>query len=388
MLLTSYVFLDSLPLTPSGKVDRRALPQANRTQTGSLASFVAPQSEMERIVAKAWEQVLAVARIGINEDFFDCGGDSLNAVRLCDQINHRSGHSLSLWIVFEHRTVRSQAKLLLHGDGGDTEAGIFHLSRHEETSGAHLFCICGVHIYEPLALAIGSPHRVSGIILPVEQELLATGSGLPTVEEMAREYGDVVRETQPKGPYCLAFPLGACWLARHLRASGEEVRLLGLFDARVPNSISKIDRFIAHASLFMRHGPAYVRTRLAARLKRNEIEERFDAIVASPELVDPDMVWEDHIVATMRARIYDRAAAHYRKVMPSFDGSAMFFRAIERDEIEKQSHGPDCGWSQFVKGGVECHDVEGNHISILSEINVRGIADTITTELNRVSGIS
>jgi hypothetical protein len=41
-----------------------------------------------------------------------------------------------------------------------------------------------------------------------------------------------------------------------------------------------------------------------------------------------------------------------------------------------------------VKGGVECHDVEGNHISILSEINVRGIADTITTELNRVSGIS
>jgi aryl carrier-like protein len=313
MLLTSYVFLDSLPLTPSGKVDRRALPQANRTQTGSLASFVAPQSEMERIVAKAWEQVLAVARIGINEDFFDCGGDSLKAVRLCDQINHRSGHSLSLGMVFEHRTVRSQAKLLLHGDGGDTEAGIFHLSRHEETSGAHLFCICGVHIYEPLALAIGSPHRVSGIILPVEQELLTTGSGLPTVEEMAREYADVVRETQPKGPYCLAgLSFGgvlAYELARQLRASGEEVRLLGLFDAMVPNSVSKIDRFIAHASLFMRHGPAYVRARLAARLKRNEIEERFDAIVASPELVDPDMVWEDHIVATMRAGIYDRAAA-------------------------------------------------------------------------------
>ena len=82
MVPSAFVVLDELPRTPSGKVDRQRLPapELGRPEPGS--AYVAPRSNVERVLAGIWEQVLGVARVGVHDDFFDLGGDSILNTRI------------------------------------------------------------------------------------------------------------------------------------------------------------------------------------------------------------------------------------------------------------------------------------------------------------------
>ena len=80
MVPSLFVWLDALPLTANGKVDRAGLPPP--VFGGDGAGYVPPRSEVERVLVGVWERVLGVARVGVHDNFFDLGGDSLLAVRL------------------------------------------------------------------------------------------------------------------------------------------------------------------------------------------------------------------------------------------------------------------------------------------------------------------
>ncbi|HEY0404146.1 MAG TPA: amino acid adenylation domain-containing protein [Pyrinomonadaceae bacterium] len=108
MLPAAYVALDALPLTANGKVDRQALPQPEQEQPGSHRNFVAPRTEVERLLADIYAQSLRVNAVGINDDFFELGGDSI----LCFQVihkAHRAGVKLTLHQLFNFRTVATLA---------------------------------------------------------------------------------------------------------------------------------------------------------------------------------------------------------------------------------------------------------------------------------------
>ncbi len=104
------VFLEALPLTPHGKVDRRALPAP--TGRGVTTEHVAPRDEMEREIAAIWREALGVERVGIHDNFFDLGGHSLLLARVHLLLGERLGREVPVVDLFRHPTVASLAQRL------------------------------------------------------------------------------------------------------------------------------------------------------------------------------------------------------------------------------------------------------------------------------------
>ncbi|WP_214317641.1 non-ribosomal peptide synthetase [Nonomuraea sediminis] len=119
MVPAYFVLLDELPLTPSGKVDRAALPEPGGTRAG-VGEYVAPRTEVEERVARVWSEVLGVDRVGVHDDFFALGGHSLLATRVAFGLRAELGIEVQVRTLFEHPTVAALAETL---DGGKAEAG-------------------------------------------------------------------------------------------------------------------------------------------------------------------------------------------------------------------------------------------------------------------------
>jgi aspartate racemase len=377
--------IKEFPFTPTGKIDRKILetkdiPQiANRITTENVAI-----SEIENIVLDIWKSLLDVDTLGVNEDFFNVGGDSLCAVQACDLLEQRLGKKVGLVTIFQTRTVRSLAAELESEDrdNGPTEL-IIPLKNVNKGGGAHLFCVCGIYLYEPLARLISNKHSVSGIFLPIEEVILRKNKELPSLEEMASFYGAALQKVQPRGPYYLAGlsfgGLLAYELARQLTAAGERVELLAMFDAMLPNTVSWYDRAKAHCKIGVKNGPRYFIDRAI-----NGFTHRLHYKTVKPEFVDRKLEGGVRDMAILRNQAYDRAANAYRKKMPQYDCSALFFRAAERTEFRDLTDGPDCGWRKYIKGEFEAHEVPGDHLNMLQFPHVQAVATVLNKKLDRL----
>nr|MCH9660338.1 amino acid adenylation domain-containing protein [Bacteroidota bacterium] len=100
-----YVELDHLPLTTSGKIDKKALPAPEDTDL-NRAKYIAPSTETEQKLATIWENILGIEKIGINDNFFELGGDSIMTTRLAARIRSEFGVDLPIKLVFEHPTIK------------------------------------------------------------------------------------------------------------------------------------------------------------------------------------------------------------------------------------------------------------------------------------------
>ena len=116
MLPSAFVFLDRLPLTPHGKVDRKLLPQPRCGREAAEAEYAPPQTEVERTLARIWAEVLGVERVGIHDRFFDLGGGSLKSLQIVAKASAAglvpAGATLSPEMLFEHATIAELARLL------------------------------------------------------------------------------------------------------------------------------------------------------------------------------------------------------------------------------------------------------------------------------------
>nr|WP_136667780.1 non-ribosomal peptide synthetase [Flavobacterium sp. H122] len=104
-MIPMIVELEKLPLTPNGKIDRRSLPDMNNLVS---YDYVAPRNELEEKLAKTWEELLNIERVGVNDNFFELGGHSLLATRLVSAIQ-KQGYSISLQDVFNASTLSDLA---------------------------------------------------------------------------------------------------------------------------------------------------------------------------------------------------------------------------------------------------------------------------------------
>jgi acyl carrier protein len=116
MLPHLYLFLDKLPLTPHGKVDRQALPQPEGAERELDVPFVAPRNAIEEVLAEVFAEVLRVERVGVNDNFFDLGGHSLLATQLVSRVRKDFQPDLPLRKIFEAPTVAALAALLVAGE--------------------------------------------------------------------------------------------------------------------------------------------------------------------------------------------------------------------------------------------------------------------------------
>jgi acyl carrier protein len=104
------VFVDSLPLTPSGKIDRRALPAPDQSRPELESAFVASHTPAQELVARTWADVLKVERVGIYDNFFELGGHSLSATQVISRLRAAFCVDLPLRSLFEGPTVADLAE--------------------------------------------------------------------------------------------------------------------------------------------------------------------------------------------------------------------------------------------------------------------------------------
>lgn len=112
MIPTAFVVLDRFPLNSNGKIDRRALPPPARNVSAASAESL-PVTDTERTIAKIWCAALEVPQVGIDENFFDVGGDSLNIARVHGEVRTIFGDHVSIATLFAHPTIRSLASHLV-----------------------------------------------------------------------------------------------------------------------------------------------------------------------------------------------------------------------------------------------------------------------------------
>jgi acyl carrier protein len=111
MVPSAFVRLDAFPLTPNGKIDRKALP-APEPDTLDRTPYVAPRTPAESRLAEIWREALRVERVGIRDNFFDLGGHSLVAMRIVSRVQQAFGSRLQLNTVVEHPTIEELAPLV------------------------------------------------------------------------------------------------------------------------------------------------------------------------------------------------------------------------------------------------------------------------------------
>jgi len=136
MVPAAFVTLKSLPLTPNGKVDRRALPEPGAARAEE-ASFVAPRTPVEELLAGIWAGVLQIDRVGVHDSFFALGGHSLQGMRLIAQVQDAFGMALGVRTLFESPTVAGMAlaiarKLMSQADEEALAAALAEIDEMDE----------------------------------------------------------------------------------------------------------------------------------------------------------------------------------------------------------------------------------------------------------------
>lgn len=239
MVPSDYIFLDSFPLTPNGKVDRKQLAARAEEIRDDIQGYVPPRSAVEQLICETMGRVLSVARVGIHDNFFDLGGNSLLAVNLFLEIEETVGTPLSLNSLFDAATpAEIAAEMTEHGTA-------FRDGRHSIVtmrSTGHktpIFWIPGGRAISALGF------RDTALLLGENQPIYAFESTLPgpgdepdTICSRAAAYLKCMRKVQPHGPYQL---IGFCFggvvayeMATQLASEGEQVSSLGLVNGSLP----------------------------------------------------------------------------------------------------------------------------------------------------------
>jgi acyl carrier protein len=112
MLPGTWMILDSLPMMPNGKVDRRALPAPDGERPQVESNFIAPRTPTEELVARIWCSVLKLDQVGIHDNFFELGGHSLMAARVFSELQRKLNVELNLVDIFSAPTIAELADMI------------------------------------------------------------------------------------------------------------------------------------------------------------------------------------------------------------------------------------------------------------------------------------
>ena len=386
MIPSAFVTLDALPMTPNGKVDRRALPAPDPSRHAGAGNIAAPHDPLEQMLANVWEDVLGVRPIGMQDDFFALGGHSLLAVRLFAEIAKATGRQLPLTTIFRTPTIERLAETLRHE--GWRSAWSWLLPLRPGGSKAPLFCVHQhtgqLFCYQPLVHHLGPDQPVYGII---PRGLHDGQSPWGRIEEMAGHYVQEIRQVQRTGPYLLA---GYCFggivafeMAHQLIAQGQGVGLVALLEATWRDPLSpvraplrRLHRRLAYerdklAGFTVPQGALFLLGRGAgvAREGTARFLESLRERLRSHRGRDTDL---EPAVGRVEAAHRDAVRYYVPQVYP---GRLDLFRPAGPSATH---HGdPTWGWGRLAGGGIEVHEISALRPTIVDEPDVRILAERL-----------
>ncbi|MBD2336733.1 amino acid adenylation domain-containing protein [Calothrix sp. FACHB-156] len=381
MIPSAFVAIAKIPLTPNGKVDRRALPIPDQRPELEKA-FVAPSNAIEIDLAQIWSEVLGIQLIGIRDNFFDLGGNSLLAVKLFTQIEKKFGQKLPLATLLQSPTIEQLASILSQPNISASWSCLVTIQ--PGSSGKRpLFLIhaLGGNVigYQTLVRHLGAEQPVYGL---QAQGLDGKQAPHTRVEDMASHYIQEIRTVQPHGPYLLGgFSSGgiiAFEMARQLEAQGDRVDLLAMFDTYSPSL------YINHPSLW-RTIYVYLLTLLQLRSpdRWNYFLAKVDwfgsVLTGKPsskfDLWNEQSFTEDANPYNMALIETFKQATMADYVPQPYSGQVTLFTT---KEILRWCQFKPCrGWHGMAKQGVEIHEVPGTHLGMLGEPSVQILAEKL-----------
>jgi thioesterase domain-containing protein/acyl carrier protein len=364
-------FRDSFPLSPNGKIDFHVLSQLDPVEREMCETYVPPRDAVELRLTQIWEALLNVYPIGVEDSFFDLGGDSLSAIDLMLTVEKEFQCRLPITALIQSPTIAALATLLRQ-DGKAISLGCLVPIR-ALGSRPPLFCIHAdgsVFIYRRFAEYLHPDVPIYGL----QAHGLADPKQEPYthVEEMAAHYIREIRIVQPQGPFHLcAFSAGGLIIfemARQLQAEGEQVAFLGLLDAYGPDYPQHLSttnlanyKLSVHLNTLRLHGTkgqiGYLLRRVQHRghlILSNTLVE----LLPKLHLPMPRKIRYEYI-----ARLIDRAAGLYPR-SNTYSGDAVLLHALTQPEGIQ----PDrtLGWGEMVTGDLKIVDVVGTHNSIMA----------------------
>ncbi len=398
MVPSHIVPLPELPLLPSGKVDRAALP-APDVFRGRQRERAAPRTPTELALVPLWQELLQVRPLGVRDDFFALGGHSLLSVRLMAMIRSRLGRDLPLAVLFEAPTIEHLAHRLDEIDGGQAWSPLVALQ--PQGTKPPFFCVHpiggGVVGYHHLARYLGPDQPFYGLQAP---GLESQGSAPHlSIEEMAASYLAAARNVRPRGPYLLG---GASFggviafeMAQQLVRQGEEVALLVLIDTPVPPGRQDTPAFESAVTIstLVREearqqgreltltAEALLGLPLEGQLQR-ALEELRGAGVVGEEI---DASWLGRFLAGFETRL--RAVERY--VADPYAGRIVLFRPLQLDPESAErvsAEDPTRGWGGLASEGVEVYHLPGYHETLTLEPHVRDLAEILRGCIARATG--
>jgi thioesterase domain-containing protein len=385
---------------------RTALPLPERVCSAEdNGGYLAPRDEFERRLCESWAAVLGLEKVDIRENFFDLGGNSLLAAKVISALNQELGITLDIATLSERPTVdefarvleeKALAKLFVRQSGPPTQFLVRMRPGSSERS--PFFCLHGVggSVLNIRALAMALPADLP--IYGFQDRGLDGAEPFETVEETARSYVDEIRQVQPHGPYYIG---GTCHggrvafeMARRFEELGEPVEVLVLIDTlnlAFAGSLRKRERVVRnvrfytgravwHARRMSSQSPRQLLVYIGGRLKalRKRMRGQVDMLARiEQQLIEavPDTPLGENRKIIIRANV--RAVSRF--VPKPYGGCALIFRANEEDL--DAYHDDAMGWQPFVRGGIECFEIEGDHMSILEEPAVRLMAEKLDAKL-------
>jgi thioesterase domain-containing protein/acyl carrier protein len=336
-------------------------------------SYVEPRTESEIKLCKIWQELLGAPRVGLKDNFFELGGRSLIAARLFARIEKEFGAKLPLATLFKAPTVEALLKLMTTtGEPARCRA----VPLQPKGSRPPLFCIPGggsdVIVFQDIARELGDDQPLYGLqargldATPVE-------GAFPSVEEVAADFIQAIKEVQPRGPYFISGHCFGCLLAwevaSQLKAQGEEIGSLALLDPIVSNVFSGEiigrDRLRYHFQKFM----------------RLSLAEKFGYFWEKVRNFSRTLLVRQRI-----SQSYEQARSmHSRYQLKPYPGEVVVFMAEDSFLKLAPATDPRRYYERLAAGGTRYLDVPGDHHQILHEIGAARLAAGLREHLSQNS---
>jgi len=389
MVPADFVVMEQLPINANGKVDRQALPApesrpAPVVETSASARMETPfRTTLEMVLHRLWREVLEKPGVGVEDDFFTIGGDSILAMRLLARLEDELGIPLPLAVLFQNSVLQDSAEAIQeYFREGPSRSSVLRLaSRDVPASATPLFLFHAgdgeVYHYRELVPVLEPHFLCYGIQAP---ETLTPDQPLGSFDERVAAYARDIRATQPHGPYRLmGFSYGgypAMGVAALLEAQGEQVELLAVVDTLTSEVIQaempaqRLESVLAMADVL----GVYDAT-LAGALEGLSLEAKWEHVaerarasgMASPHFrgVDVARAWK------VLGEVLTPQAAQWQVKAPRHARPLIIRGAMTLAEFHDETFGWD---AHLPREQLDLVTLPGQHSDLLREPGVRELA--------------